>query len=71
MEEEDEDDIYAPDEATAINHEDEVKDAAAPGNGPMAEDEEEGEEVEEEESDSVCDSTLLLFLYTDSYCAGY
>lgn len=59
MEEEEEDDIYAPDDSTVHALATHINVA-----NPLAhknEDEEEGEEVEEEESDSV-GTTLLLSL---------
>ena len=65
MDEEDDDDIYAPDESTvpaavAIPS-NSVDNSANAKNGTGAEDEEEGEEVEEEGSDSVCQRPLDAF----------
>ena len=57
MEEEDEDDIYAPDDGTVHARATHSNTANPPAN--KDEDEEEGEEVEEDESDSV-DATSLL-----------
>ena len=59
MEEEDEDDIYAPDDATMHARTTHSNAAKPPAN--KDEDEEEGEEVEEDDSDSV-DATSLLTL---------
>ena len=62
MEEEDDDDIYAPDENLGIAH---LKSSAGAlaqaGNvNPTREDEEEGEEVEEDSSDSVGQAHTVL-----------
>ena len=67
MEEEDEDDIYAPSENTGIEQNTSARSDDALGatkkEGAVGEDEEEGEEVEvEEESDSACDFVLTLFV---------
>ena len=76
MEEEDEDDIYAPEDSIAPGQD------LRPGNGTTTnasvnkagneEDEEEGEEVEEDESDSVsCALVLALAKALTALTAGY
>ncbi len=66
MDEEDEDDMYAPEEGPVPSHDTRTSKGNATtlqpkgdGRGNDEEGEEEGEELEEDESDSVCATHLL------------
>ena len=67
MDEEDEDDMYAPEEGPVPSQDTRTNQGNATtlqpkgeGTGNDEEDEEEGEEVEEDESDSVCAISLVV-----------